>query len=39
LAQAVDSPALKSHYTKMAKTWTTLAEWGLEHGYEGQALN
>ena len=39
LAEAVPSPSLKSHYIEMAKTWTMLAEWGLEHGYEGQALN
>ena len=39
LADAVDSPSLKSNFIKMAKHWSTLAAWGLEHGYQGQALN
>ena len=39
LAEAVHSPSLKSHYIEMAKTWSILAEWGLEYGYGGQALN
>jgi hypothetical protein len=39
LADAVDNPSLKSHFMKMAKTWSALATWGLEHGYRGQSLN
>ncbi|MGZ5904939.1 MAG: hypothetical protein ACXWKQ_06305 [Reyranella sp.] len=39
LADAVDSPSLKSHFIEMAKKWSTLAAWGLEHGYRGQGLN
>lgn len=39
LADAVHSPALKLHFLEMAKTWSTLAVWGLEQGYRGQALN
>ena len=39
LAGAVHSPALKSHFMGMAKKWSTLAAWGLEHGYRGQDLN
>jgi hypothetical protein len=39
LAGAVDSPALKAHFVRMAKKWSALAAWGLEHGYQGQDLN
>jgi hypothetical protein len=39
LAKALDSPALKSHFTAMAKKWSDLAVWGLEHGYQGQDLH
>lgn len=39
LAGAVDSPALKSHFKRMAKTWSNLARRGLAHGYQGQDLN
>ncbi len=39
LADATNCPALKSHFIEMAKTWSILAAWGLEHGYLGQALN
>jgi hypothetical protein len=39
LADAVHSPSLKWHFTRMAKKWSTLAAWGLEHGYRGQNLN
>jgi hypothetical protein len=39
LAGAVDSPSLKSHFTRMAKKWSNLAAWGLEHGHRGQDLN
>ena len=39
LADAVHSPTLKSHFIEMAKTWSILAAWGLEHEYHGQALN
>jgi hypothetical protein len=39
LANAVNSPSLKAHFTELAKTWSNLAVWGLEHGYRGQALN
>ena len=39
LAAAVRSPSLKSHFIAMAKKWSTLAAWGLEHGYRGQDLN
>jgi hypothetical protein len=33
LAGAVDSPCLKSLFITMAKEWSTLAVWGLEHGW------
>jgi hypothetical protein len=39
LADVVHSPPLKSHFTRMAKKWSTLAAWGLKHGYRGQDLN
>jgi hypothetical protein len=39
LADAVHSPPLKSHFARMAKKWSALAAWGLEHGYRGQDLN
>lgn len=39
LARAADSPSLKAHFTQMAKKWSTLAAWGLEHGYRGNDLN
>ncbi len=39
LANAVDSPALKSHFLRMAKKWSALAAWGLAHDYRGQDLN
>jgi hypothetical protein len=39
LARAIDSPAMKAHFTQMAETWSTLAAWGLEQGYRGQDLN
>ena len=39
LADAVDSPSLKLHFIEMAKKWSALAAWGLEHGYSGQDLN
>jgi hypothetical protein len=39
LADAVDSPSLKSHFIEMAKKWSNLAAWGLQHGYRGQGLN
>ena len=39
LACAIDSPALKAHFTQMAEKWSTLAAWGLEQGYHGQDLN
>ena len=39
LAGAIDSSALKSHFIRMAKHWSTLAAWGLEHEYQGQDLN
>lgn len=39
LADAVDSPALKSHFLLMADKWSVLAAWGLSHGYGGQDLN
>jgi hypothetical protein len=39
LAGAVDSPSLKAHFSRMAKKWSDLAAWGLEHGYQGQDLN
>ena len=39
LADALHSPALKSHFVKMAKTWSLLALGGLEHGYRGEDLN
>jgi hypothetical protein len=39
LADAVHSPSLKSHFIEMAKKWSALAAWGLEHGYRGQGLN
>jgi hypothetical protein len=39
LADAVLSPSLKSHFARMAKKWSTLAAWGLEHGYRSQDLN
>ena len=39
LADAVDSPSLKSHFTRMAKEWSIQAAWGLEHQYRGQRLN
>jgi len=39
LANAVDSPSLKSHFIRMAKEWSILAAWGLEREYQGQLLN
>jgi hypothetical protein len=39
LADAIDSPSLKSHFIRMAKEWSILAAWGLEHEYRGQHLN
>lgn len=39
LARAIDSPSLKAHFTQMAEKWSTLAAWGLEHGYRGQDPN
>ena len=39
LADAVRSPSLKLHFMEMAKKWSALAAWGLEHGYRGQGLN
>ena len=39
LAGAVDSPALKSHFLRLAKKWSTQAAGGLEQGYRGQDLN
>jgi hypothetical protein len=39
LARALDSPALKAHFTQMAEKWSTLAAWGIEQGYDGQDLN
>jgi hypothetical protein len=39
LANAVHNPSLKAHFIKMAKNWSTLAVWGLEHGYRGQDLH
>ena len=39
MAGAVDSPALKAHFLRMAKKWAAMAAWGLEHGYQGQDLN
>ena len=39
MADAIHDPLLKSHFIEMAKNWSILAVWGLEHGYHGQALN
>ena len=39
LADAVPSPFLKSHFTTLAKIFSSLAAWGLEQGYRGQDLN
>jgi hypothetical protein len=39
LVDAVHSLSLKSHFTRMAKKWSTLAAWGRAHGYRGQDLN
>jgi hypothetical protein len=39
LARAVDSPSMKVHFIQMAEKWSSLAAWGLEHGYRGEDLN
>lgn len=39
LADAIHDPSLKSHFIRMAKQWSILAAWGLEHEYRGQLLN
>jgi hypothetical protein len=39
LASVVDSPALRSYFSRMAKKWSKLAASGLEHEYGGQELN
>jgi hypothetical protein len=39
LADAVRNPSLKLHFMEMAKKWSALAAWGLEHDYRGQSLN
>jgi hypothetical protein len=39
LADAIHDPSLRSHFIRMAKEWSNLAAWGLEHGYRGQLLN
>lgn len=44
LASDVDRPDLRSHFVRMARVWTTLADWdpsgpGRERGYPDQALD
>jgi hypothetical protein len=39
LADAIHDPSLRSHFIRMAKEWSILAAWGLEHEYRGQPLN
>jgi hypothetical protein len=39
LARAVDSPSMKAHFIRMAEKWSSLAAWGLQHGYRGEDLN
>jgi hypothetical protein len=39
LADAVHDSSLKLHFIEMAKNWSNLAAWGLEHGYRGQSLH
>ena len=39
LADAIHDPSLRSHFIRMAKQWSILAAWGLEHEYRGQLLN
>jgi len=39
LAIAIHSPALKSHFIRMARKWSVLAAGGLEHAYRGEDLN
>ena len=39
LADAIHDPSLRSHFIRMAKEWSIVAAWGLEHEYRGQRLN
>ena len=39
LADAIHDHSLRSHFIRMAKEWSILAAWGLEHEYRGQRLN
>jgi hypothetical protein len=39
LADGIHDPPLRAHFIRMAKEWSNLAAWGLEHEYRGQRLN